>query len=274
MVIPVSGAAWPVSGLLLACTVLWGFSYVLFTFLLICIDPRLAKLKVPDGCSPAHLANHLTSFCNTLICCSGAIWGLWKLAGQEIPLGSDQLVIGPLIPSSRIYYINQAAYCLYDVIWVFTITRPIQRLMVVHHVLFFVVSLLLLEEDFLPALGPVLLLQEVSSPFVNLFHVFTDFQLKGGLAYTFNAALMTISFFLFRVVFIGLALAQVLYHWKTLGPTVHFARAFILAILGAAYVMQLFWFSKIAGGLVKHLNTKGSLNDGLSDVKLGPSHVE
>lgn len=249
-IIQIEKNLWSVSGYVLICTVSWGMQYVLFTFFLVWLDPRLAHSKAPHGCTPAVLANHLTSFVNTALCALGAAY-VFNLMGQDsTPLDAPSLITGPVYPWSRFLYVNFAAYCIYDMIWCFAVTRPVQHLMVAHHILFLCVSLLLLFEDFLLVVGPALLLQELSSPFVNLFHTMNDFKVKGAI-FTLNAAMMSVSFLIFRVILIGCAMGLILYHWSSLEPTLGLCRTFVIVTLFAGYGMQLFWFSKIAAGFIK-----------------------
>lgn len=247
-VIPIDKNFWHVSGYVLICTVFWGLQYCVFTFLLLWFDPRLAHSKAPRGCTPAVLANHMTSFVNTAISAIGAAYVLDAIGQDNLAWDSTFLIVGPVYPWCKILYVNFAAYCVYDMIWCFAVTRPIEYIMVIHHVLFFLISLLLLWEDFLLVVGPLLLLQELSSPFVNLFHTMNDFKVKGAL-FTLNAAVMSICFLIFRVILIGFAMFLIPYHWNALA--INCNRGFVITTLFAGYVMQLFWFSKIAMGFVK-----------------------
>ena len=69
-----------------------------------------------------------------------------KTPDGEPRLRDVELVVGPIYPESRIFYVNFAAYCLCDALWVVCVTRPLDRLMLLHHVVFARVACRVLHE--------------------------------------------------------------------------------------------------------------------------------
>lgn len=99
-----------------------------------------------------------------------------------------------------------------------------------------------------------LLLCEATAPFVNARWFLLILNRKHTLLYLINGILMTVSFFVLRIVFMGglFVYNEVYLHASFLSlPPSTVAVIFLGSVIG--YSLQIFWFHKIVCGVVKAL---------------------
>jgi len=124
-----------------------------------------------------------------------------------------------------------------------------------HHALFIVVAAWVLAHSIFKYPFVWLALGEASTPFINLRWRLAVLGKKDSKAYLLNGVAMAVVFFLARVVANGLGLVHLwmirdvwLHSYVPLGH-----RLCVLLFL-AGYLLNLFWFTKIAQGVVRALS--------------------
>jgi hypothetical protein len=124
---------------------------------------------------------------------------------------------------------------------------------VLHHVTGIFCWYLMNEGGFGHSIAMCATLTEITTPFVNQRFFFDKANMKDGSLYVANGLLMTLLWFLFRVVlfgWLGFRLFQMRESLFAL-PNLHmFAAIFSYAV---GYTLQLFWFQKIMKGALKVL---------------------
>jgi hypothetical protein len=200
-----------------------------------------------------------------------------KISHEDV---HKDLVQGPVLPQTDFYYYCFLAYVIYDTIYetLLSETPKLDFIMIGHHALYFLCTLLLYLSDSLVLLTAVLMAQEFSTPFVNAMHVMKIYGLESHSLFTVNAAVMTLSFFAFRVVLPVLAIVHV---FVNAGPFTgqgagflgfssgeSVARTIALALVLAGQCMQFFWFWKIVRGLLRHISGKQIPESANEDDKL------
>jgi hypothetical protein len=104
------------------------------------------------------------------------------------------------------------------------------------------------------AVAAGLLLCEATAPFVNGRWFLSQLGWKEGLLYNVNGALMTVSFFALRIVWMGWLLLRYLVRLRVgflALPASTIGVVFFGIVVG--YPMQVLWFRKILAGLIKVL---------------------
>ena len=128
-----------------------------------------------------------------------------------------------------------------------------------HHATAFVVWGLMGVRGHGHAVAVGLLLCEATAPFVNARWFLSMLNRKEGLLYMVNGGLMAVSFFVLRIVMMGWLLFRngIYLHAKFFSLPFSTV-AVVIAGCGIGYPMQIFWFHKIACGLLKVLKGEGA----------------
>ena len=198
-------------------------------------------------------ANYVTSTINSVIAIASTIAFLPVMLSTSFT-STNRGVNGPNVAGTAIIYLSFIAYVIYDTIYESVLCEtPLADLpIIVHHLLYMVITWLLYVDQSFPILSFVLFCQELSTPFLNAMQAMKVFSLDTSRAFTVNAWCLTVTFCLFRVVLPGVALGHVFLR----PPTWDWVRIFIITCVTAGYCMQIFWFSKILKGLLKHLRAE------------------
>jgi len=249
-------------------------------------NPNLLNLilaKVPD------LSNRILACINVVCCLIGVGVSVASMPRDivtgNIDINDKQMVAGPMFEGSEIYYLLFISYLFYDTIaGFFVITASAESAtsggfdwsMTLHHILFLMVACIFYHEQAFPLVACVLLFAELSSPFVSLLLTLRDLKLTKTTLYTINGMIMTLSFFAVRIVCQLLALVHLALHFNSqVKADLNAARVICISIVCIGYCLQVFWFGKIAKGLLKLLkpqskdtqSDKEELVDDESDMK-------
>ena len=198
-----------------------------------------------------QFANFVTSTFNSLLALATSIHFLPSLIEKGFGAG-NQAVNGPNMEGSDVLYLAFIAYVIYDSIYESVLCEnPLADWPILfHHLVYLVITCMLYQTQSFPLLAFVLFCQELSTPFLNIMHAMKIFSKEASPYFTVNAWSLTISFFIFRAILPGLAIAHIFVKpplaWTT-------ANIVIISFVAAGYLMQLFWFNKILKGLLKHL---------------------
>lgn len=196
-------------------------------------------------------ANYVTSTLNSLIALSAVVLFLPVMIKSGFD-SDNTSVNGPLLPGTDIVYLCFIAYVIYDTIYECVLCEhPLSDAAILgHHLIYLVTTCLLYQTGSFPLLTLVLFTQELSTPFLNVMHTLKVFSRERTLAFTLNAWALTITFFIFRAICPGIALGLILVSppksWSL-------STVVIISFVIVGYLMQLFWFTKIAKGLAKHV---------------------
>ena len=128
------------------------------------------------------------------------------------------------------------------------------ELYLVHHLLSLWSWGLMVARGHLHAVAVGLLLLEATAPFTNGRWFLATLEITKGTVYTINGVAMALSFLVFRVVLMGYILVR--YVWVLREPFSALpldTRLTVLSCYAFGYPLQLFWFQKIAKGLLKVL---------------------
>jgi hypothetical protein len=124
-----------------------------------------------------------------------------------------------------------------------------------HHGLSLISWCMMATRGHLLAVAVGLLLLEATAPFTNGRWFLSTIGISSGLLYTINGLCMAISFFVLRVCFMGWLFVRYVVVLRAgffaLPPTTWLT---VLACYAFGYPLQLFWFRKIAIGIVKVLS--------------------
>ena len=108
------------------------------------------------------------------------------------------------------------------------------------------------------AVGVGLLLLEATAPFTNGRWFLSTIGISSGLLYTVNGLCMALSFLVLRVLFMGWLFVRYVIILRApffaLPPTTYLT---VLSCYAFGYPLQLFWFRKIALGIIKVLRSGG-----------------
>jgi hypothetical protein len=132
--------------------------------------------------------------------------------------------------------------------------RPLDKPMLGHHVFILTFFTLGFVKDVGVWFGATLLINELSTPFVNIFWYLNYTGRKESQAFKVNGVFLLLAFFLFRIVYIPLNF----WHFIASGLCQNSANSEYkhlswLMVVGYAsiYVLNLTWFSKILRGALK-----------------------
>lgn len=207
------------------------------------------------------LSNYFTSTLNCIVALL-AVVTVWREFKRTPHLNANKdLVEGPISRKSEFFYFCFMAYVIYDSVYegFLSETAKLDFIMLAHHALYFTCTSLLYFSDSLVFLTAVLMAQEFSTPFVNAMHSMKIFHMENTTIFTVNVALMTFSFFVFRVVLPVYGFVHVFLNVSTAGffglaSDESLARTLALGLAVAGQCMQIYWFGRIFRGLVKHLS--------------------
>ena len=194
-------------------------------------------------------ANYVTSTINSIIAIAATIYFIPAMLAVSFG-PNNRGVNGPNVAGTAIFYLSFIAYVIYDTIYESVLCEaPLADLpIIVHHLLYLVITWLLYVDQSFPLLTYVLFCQELSTPFLNAMQTMNVFSIETSRAFTVNAWTLTITFCIFRVILPALALAHVFLR----PPVWDGARIFVISCVTLGCCMQMFWFSKIVKGLIKH----------------------
>lgn len=131
---------------------------------------------------------------------------------------------------------------------------------VVHHVTGLACWYLMTDGGFGHSIAVCATMTEITTPFINQRFFLDKANMKDGMLYVVNGLLMTLLWFLFRVLlfgWLGFRLFQMRESLLALPNLYLFAAVFSY---GVGYALQLFWWNKIFKGAMKVLsggNKKG-----------------
>jgi hypothetical protein len=164
----------------------------------------------------------------------------------------NRLVNGPNVAGTGLIYLTFIAYVVYDSIYEAVLCEtPLADLAIlVHHLLYMGITWLLYADGSFPLLVFILYSQELSTPFLNIMHAMKFFSLESTRGFTVNAWALTATFFIFRVIAPGVGLGYLFLNPPTVWSV---KKMIIISCVTFGYCMQVFWFTKIAKGLMKHM---------------------
>lgn len=180
-----------------------------------------------------------------------------KLGTRHLPAGSVYAVGYPRVAAVGELF---SAWLLYDLVAVVGAWRVLGSWeTIAHHVGFMGASAVLRGLYFAPWQATVCLCMEASTPFLNLCSLKEALGLsKSSAAVVGSFGAFALNFFVFRIVLLGGALAQLVLRWADgpwlepppdadagLPPVPSWAPLLLVAMLVGAFAMMLMWFRRI-----------------------------
>jgi hypothetical protein len=107
------------------------------------------------------------------------------------------------------------------------------------------------EDGFGHTFGMMGMMTEITTPFVNQRFFFDKSGMREGSLYVVNGLIMTLLWFLIRVVFCGWMCYRLLEMRVTLMTLSPFSLSTVIFSYCVGYALQLFWFKKIFKGALK-----------------------
>eukprot|EP00933_Yihiella_yeosuensis_P008073 TRINITY_DN113365_c0_g1_i1.p1 TRINITY_DN113365_c0_g1~~TRINITY_DN113365_c0_g1_i1.p1 ORF type:complete len:289 (+),score=14.41 TRINITY_DN113365_c0_g1_i1:100-966(+) len=254
---------------------LTGIWLCFFQFLLRAVYPvaREKFLKrVPSKFSneetPHWFAWHVTSVCHCCVVLSYAVGPVWRATG-----GTPEELHGSVTTWSEI----AIACCKLGIIFVCFLIADIVNiliyklddvLMVFHHLIFIAWTILVMYDCFLQYVSASMILLEISTVFLNYYSFFRNRQgIVPQWTVTCSFVLFSISYIVFRIVFLGYLLfilgqaileGSVAWHRAGVGGVPNSHLAFFMFCLLAAWALQFTWLIRgIMPKLKKKLQKKG-----------------
>jgi len=152
--------------------------------------------------------------------------------------------------------VDLVSMCICDV-W--QAWRPVDKSMILHHV--FILSFFTLGYvvDVGVWFGSALLINELSTPFVNVFWYLKYIGQKESKAFKINGTVLLLTFFVFRILYIPFNFWHFQAHGLCLdseNPAYQHLSWLMLIGYVAIYLINLFWFSKLVRGALQALQKK------------------
>jgi hypothetical protein len=107
------------------------------------------------------------------------------------------------------------------------------------------------EDGFGHTFGMMGMMTEITTPFVNQRFFFDKSGMREGSLYVVNGLIMTLLWFLIRVVFCGWMCYRLVEMRVTLMTLSPFSLSTVIFSYCVGYALQLFWFKKIFKGALK-----------------------
>ena len=183
------------------------------------------------------------------------------IVSMPASLSSSQWVVGPMPPRAAFFYWNFIAYIVYDTAYeIFLTDAPKVDLVIVgHHFLYLFVTLILFNDSSMMLIAVTLIMQELSTPFLNAMLAMKTLTMENTKLFTFNAVALTVSFFVCRVI----NPIAALFHLFNSADKSFFAkweRSAVVGLVCIGSIMQISWFVRISHGMIKHFGTIKALD--------------